>query len=78
MLSTGYALDSRNRSGIGLVGRSPWTAADAPVRLLAGRPGGQPRARAPAPHGSTDPGYLSQVHSHLLSIPRQQRPASPP
>src|ERR1017187_5231089 len=25
----GYLLDSGNRSGIGLVGRSPWTAADA-------------------------------------------------
>jgi hypothetical protein len=31
---TGYALSSGNRSGMGLVGRSPWTAADAPVRLL--------------------------------------------
>src|SRR5664280_278003 len=50
----GYLLDSGNRSGIGLVGRSPWTAADA--RLLAGRPGGRPRARAPAPHRSTERG----------------------
>src|ERR1017187_2984176 len=42
--------------GICLVGRSPWTAADALVRLLAGRPGGRPRARAPAPHRSTERG----------------------
>src|ERR1035437_2561429 len=47
LAQTGYALDSGKRSGIGLVGRSPWTAADALVRLLAGRPGG--RARAPPP-----------------------------
>src|ERR1035441_4866458 len=56
----GYLLDSGNRSGIGLVGRSPWTAADARVRLLAGRPGGRPRARAPAPHRSAERGYLSE------------------
>ena len=30
ILRVGYLLDSGNRSGIGLVGRSPWTAADAP------------------------------------------------
>src|ERR1035438_2292269 len=42
--------------GICLVGRSPWTAADALVRLLAGQPGGRPRARAPAPHRSTERG----------------------
>jgi hypothetical protein len=35
-------------------GGPPWTAADA--RLLAGRPGGRPRARAPAPHRSTERG----------------------
>ena len=29
---------------------------DALVRLLAGRPGGRPRARAPAPHRSTERG----------------------
>ena len=50
----GYLLDSGNRSGIGLVGWSPWTAADA--RLLAGRPGGRPRARVPAPHRSKERG----------------------
>src|ERR1035438_4784643 len=43
-------------SGISLVGRSPWTAADALVRLLAGRPGGRPRARAPVPHSSPERG----------------------
>src|ERR1022692_3688734 len=46
MMEMGYLLDSGNRSGIGLVGRSPWTAAAALVRLLAGRPGARPRARA--------------------------------
>src|SRR5450759_4682782 len=56
MMEMGYLLDSGNRSGIGLVGRSPWTEADALVRLLAGRPGGRPRARAPAPHRSTERG----------------------
>src|SRR5664280_3107810 len=50
----GYLNNSGNRSGIGLVGRSPWTAADA--RLLAGWPGGRPLARAPAPHRSTERG----------------------
>jgi len=54
ILRVGYLNNSGNRSGIGLVGRSPWTAADA--RLLAGRPGGRPLARAPAPHRSTERG----------------------
>src|ERR1019366_3490546 len=74
-------------SGTGFVGRSPWTAADALVRLarrLARRPaagggpppgprrppppfflrggrGGRPRGGAPAPHGFTDVGYLSEA-----------------
>src|SRR5664280_211666 len=64
MNAPGYLLDSGNRSGIGLVGRSPWTPPgpgvpsgdDALVRLLAGRPGGRPRARAPAPHRATERG----------------------
>src|ERR1035437_704569 len=43
ILQVGYLLDCGTRAGIGLVGRSPWTAADAPVRLLAGRSGGRPR-----------------------------------
>ena len=51
-----------------LVGRSPWTAADAHVRLLEGRPGGRLRARAPAPHRFTGEVYLSEVNTHLRSI----------
>ena len=44
----GYLLDSGNRSGIGVVGRSPWTAADARVRLLeAGQGAGRGRGRPP-------------------------------
>ena len=48
----GYALDSVNALGMGLVGRSPWTAANART--------GRPLARAPAPHGSPDAGRLHQ------------------
>jgi hypothetical protein len=50
-------------SGSGLVGRSPWTAADAPVRLLAGRPGGRPRAWTPAPHGFTETKWIVRKSS---------------
>ncbi len=46
------------------VGRSPWTAADAQeagrVRPKAGRPGGRPQARAPAPPSLET---SSQVHT---------------
>ena len=61
----GYPLDSGNRSASGFVGRSPWTAADALVRRPAGWPGGQPRARAPAPQGSAHARYLSQVDTPI-------------
>src|ERR1039457_6165423 len=61
-----YLLDSGNRSGIGLVGRPPWPAADA--RLLAGRPGGRPRARAPAPHRSTERGLPESSRYPTSSI----------
>ena len=38
----GYLLDSGNRSGTGLVGRSPWTAADAAACWQAGQGRGRP------------------------------------
>ena len=37
--------------------------------LLGGRPGGRPRARAPAPHGFTHVGYLSQADTPIRGIP---------
>jgi hypothetical protein len=43
----GYLLDSGNRSGDGLVGRSPWTARDALVPLPEAEAGASARARAP-------------------------------
>ena len=46
----GFALDSGNRSGRGLVGRSPWTARDAPVPLPEAEAGASAR-RAPAARG---------------------------
>src|ERR1039458_3757511 len=55
-------------SGISLVGRSPWPAADALVRLLAGRPGGRPRARAPVPHSSPERGLPESSTFPVRSI----------
>ena len=51
------------------MGRSPWTAADARVRLLAGRPGGRPRARAPDPIiAPQNAGYPSQADTPLMEM----------
>src|SRR5450759_3444901 len=61
MMEMGYLLDSGNRSGIGLVGRSAWTAADAHVRLLAGRPGAGGGRGRPLRMTPQNTGYLSQV-----------------
>ena len=47
----------------------------------AGRPGGRPRARAPAPHGSPWNGYLSQVDtvcSAEIRTPKCSRPQNMP
>src|ERR1035441_7692803 len=61
----GYLLDSGNRSGIGLVGRSPWTAADACWQ--AGQGAGRGRGRPPhiAPQNA---GYLSQADTPIGEI----------
>src|ERR1035441_6541958 len=56
ILRVGYLLDSGNRSGIGLVGRSPWTAADASSACWQAGQGARPRARAPAPHRAIERG----------------------
>src|ERR1022692_4436579 len=64
-----HLLDSGNRSGIGFVGGGPPPAGGAPrgrggppsSALRAGGRGGRPGARAPAPHGFTDVGYLSEA-----------------
>ena len=57
----GYLLDSGNRSGIGLVGRSPWTWGPLwgrrPVRLLAGP------ARGPAAGAGARPTSLHRTRA---------------
>ena len=44
-----------------LVGRSPWTARDAPVPLPDAEAGTSARARAPALHDFAGDAWLSQV-----------------
>lgn len=66
----GYLLDSGNRSGIGLVGRSAWTAADAHVRLLAGRPGAGGGRGRPLRMTPQNTGYLSQVDTPTWTFGR--------
>jgi recA bacterial DNA recombination protein len=65
---TGYPFDSRNRHDSDLVGRTPWSARDAPVPLPEAKPGGSARARAPAPLGSADDAYVSEADSYLGEI----------
>jgi len=60
----GYPLDSSNRSGSGLVGRSPWTARDAHVPLAEAEAGAFARARAPAPQGAANCANRSQADTH--------------
>jgi hypothetical protein len=53
---------------IGLVGRSPWTAADALVRPVGTTAKGPAAGEGPAPHGHHDDAYLSQVDSLLYLL----------
>ena len=48
-----------------LVGRSPWTARDAPVPLPDAEAGASARARAAALHDFAGDVWLSQVDTHL-------------
>jgi hypothetical protein len=65
MKQAGYVLNSGNRSGSGLVGRSPWTARDAPVPLPEAEAGASARARAPAPPSASNCTDPSQAHTQL-------------
>ena len=61
----GYPLDSGDRPGKGMVGRSPWTARDAHVPLPEAEAGASARARAPAPRTSANCTNLSQPDSQF-------------
>src|ERR1019366_7348541 len=56
ILRVGYLLDSGNRAGIGLVGRSPWTAANASSACWRASQGAGGGGGAPAPHRATERG----------------------
>ena len=47
------------------MGRSPWTARDAPVPLPEAEAGASARARAPAPHDFAGDIWLSERDTHL-------------
>src|ERR1039458_4051981 len=72
----GYLLHSGNRSGIGLVGRSPWTAANASSacwQASQGAGGGRGRPPHIAPQNV---GYLSQADTLILRFFWSRYPTS--
>ena len=64
--ANGYPFESALAAVGGLVGRFPWTAADALVGISAGQPGGWPGEGAL--QRSPDRGWLSERDTHLLAI----------
>ena len=76
ILRVGYLLDSGNRSGIGLVGRPPWTAANASSacwQASQGAGGGRGRPPHIAPQNV---GYLSQADTLILRFFWSRYPTS--
>ena len=61
---SGYPFHSAVGDDSVLVGRSPWTARDAPVPLPDAEAGASARARAPALHDFAGDVWLSQVDTH--------------
>src|ERR1022692_5334064 len=73
-----YPFHSAVAADSGLVGRSPWTARDAPVPLSDAEAGASTRARAPAGHDFAGDIWLSQGDTHFLAYAQASAPASCP
>ena len=63
-----YPFHSAVGADSGLVGRSPWTARDAPVPLSDAEARASTRARAPAGHDFAGDIWLSQGDTHFGTI----------